>query len=83
MTGASLTVSQTLFQIPEGDSGLTDVNMGLTVSLNSNTLDRDITVLVNTVDAQASELVNKPHTCIYILVLISMYETQIVSTIAI
>ncbi len=55
--GVGLTVSPGSVSIPEGDSGLTDVNIDLTVALNGLTLDRAITVLANTIDGQASEFI--------------------------
>ncbi len=55
--GVNLALSSPSVAIPEGDSGLTDVNIDLTVALNGLTLDRAITVLANTVDVTASEFV--------------------------
>ncbi len=53
--GASLSVLQSSTLLSEGDSGLTEVNVGLIVTLNTNTLDRDIPILANTVDVVASK----------------------------
>ncbi len=55
--GVNLAVSSSSVLIPEGDSGLTDVNIDLTVALNGLTLDRAITVLANTIDGTASEFI--------------------------
>ena len=55
--GVNLAVSSSSVLIPEGDSGLTDVNIDLTVDLNGLTLDRAITVLANTIDGTASEFI--------------------------
>ncbi len=53
-----MSVLQISTQLLEGDSGLTEVNVGLVVTLNTNTLDRDIPILANTVDVAASESFN-------------------------
>ncbi|XP_064397066.1 uncharacterized protein LOC135343945 isoform X4 [Halichondria panicea] len=67
--GVNLAVSSSSVLIPEGDSGLTDVNIDLTVALNGLPLDRAVTVLANTIDGTATvgnndfvQLVNEPFT---------------------
>ncbi len=52
-----MAVSSSSVLIPEGDSGLSDVSIDLTVALNGLTLDRAITVLANTIDGTASEFI--------------------------
>ena len=60
-TGADVSLVSTFVVVPEGNSGTTDVEMCIELSLVSPTiLDRDVELLLNTVSTTASKS-NKLH----------------------